>query len=35
MICGRDKNQPLYFDLKVDLKSGNDSVALDQRNAKL
>lgn len=34
MLSGRYKNQDLYWDLKVDLKSGANSVALDQSNAK-
>jgi hypothetical protein len=35
MISGRSNNQGLYWDLKVELKSGANSITLDEHNGKL
>jgi hypothetical protein len=33
MLSARYKNHPIYWDLKVELKPGANSVVLDQHNA--
>jgi hypothetical protein len=35
MLSGRYNNQPLFWELKLDLKAGANTVTLDQRNASL
>jgi len=35
MLSGRYNNQPLFWELKLDLKTGANTVTLDQHNASL